>query len=505
MLLALGAHALRRAFLRSFFIDGAAGAAPDLPELPAAPGRQATGLERAARVRVVILDGLGRDTAATLPTLSALCGRGLELVVDSGFPTVSLPVQHVLFTGLTQQQSGIEYRIDGLAPPLADSIPAQLPQSAAVVEAHLEIARSFGFAHVAPSQPPPRDGPWRRTGFAAAAVQAARSRAPLVLVHILRIDEAGHRHGARSPEYKAAAQSADALLGQLFPEDAGDTGDDALWFLLSDHGHLPGGGHADAEPSVRLTRGCVVAAGAHARLSALAGRPPARVHLVDVARALAEATGTRLRPGAVGRPLPAALADPAPSATLPHPAPARWLLAGLVLLAGAGVGARAGGPPLWLPLSYLAVALWHGVPTLSCRIVYPPLGLDTVKAALPGAVLLLGVIAHRTRAFQSGVPRCVLGQLVLPLAAVLAALILCGGAQRLLGLTHEPPLVPYVSGHAGVLLSLLSLGALAGALAALAGAVRSGCDPRPRAGTGGTGGAAPRPSAATTPTDPAAP
>lgn len=485
--------------MRSFFVDGVGGGAA---ALPAPPGHQAPGLDRAARVRIVILDGLGRDTAATLPALSALCGRGLELIVDSGFPTVSLPVQHVLFTGLTQQQSGVAYRIEGLVPPLADSIPAQIPRSTAVVESHLEIARSFGFAHVAPSQPPPRDGPWRQTGFAAAAVQAARSDAPLVLVHVLRIDEAGHRHGAGSPEYRAAAQSADALLGQLFEADSGK---DTLWFVLSDHGHLPRGGHADAEPSVRLTRGCMVAAGAPApRLSALAGRPPARVHLVDVARALAEATGTRLRPGALGRPLPAALAAPADGATLPHPSAGRWLLAGLVLLAGAGLGARAGGPPLWLPLSYLAVALWHGVPTLSCRIVYPPLGLDTVKAALPGAALLLVLIAQRTRAFRSGVPRCVLGQLALPLSAALAALILCGGAQRLLGLTREPPLVPYVSGHAGVLLSLLSLGALAGALAALAGAVRSGCDRRPRAGTRDTGGAAPRPSAAPTPTDRAA-
>src|SRR5262245_39699753 len=62
------------------------------------------------RVRVILIDGLAETTAATLPQWSQLCKSGIALRVDVGFPTVSLPVQVALWTGLTQQQTGIVFR-----------------------------------------------------------------------------------------------------------------------------------------------------------------------------------------------------------------------------------------------------------------------------------------------------------------------------------------------------------------------------------------------------------
>ena len=102
-----------------------------------------------------------------------LCAQGLDLTLDVGFPTVSLPVQHALFTGLTQEQSGVQFRVTRIEPPVV-GIPGAVFDSVAVVEAHPEIAGSFAFARVEPSgaQPLSIDAPippgWREGGFDAA-------------------------------------------------------------------------------------------------------------------------------------------------------------------------------------------------------------------------------------------------------------------------------------------------------------------------------------------------
>jgi hypothetical protein len=179
-------------------------AAPSEPAV--LPGGSAPGLSPAARTRVVLIDGLSADVAATLPVLQALCKRGVAARVDVGFPTVSLPVEVALWSGLTQQQTGIVNR-DGrpLVPPLR-GIPSQLPDSRAVAESHGWIVRSLGFATAEPAADP--DNPahdaepdgwkaaWQRRAAAAVA-----SPARLAFVHILRVDEAGHAHGSDSAEY----------------------------------------------------------------------------------------------------------------------------------------------------------------------------------------------------------------------------------------------------------------------------------------------------------------
>ena len=55
------------------------------------PGRLAR--HYAPRTRVVLIDGLTAAVARTLPTWRALCGQGLTVTVEVGFPTVSLPVE----------------------------------------------------------------------------------------------------------------------------------------------------------------------------------------------------------------------------------------------------------------------------------------------------------------------------------------------------------------------------------------------------------------------------
>lgn len=349
------------------------------PQRPLARG-PSTPAPRPGPVRVVVLDGLGRADAG-LPALEELCARGLDLTVDVGFPTKSLPVQAVLWTGLTAQQLGWGPS-NRARPTPPGALPPLVPGSRAVVEAWGSIARTVGFADV---EPPPRAdwaapeaeadvvAAWRAV-FVERGVAAAASDAPLVLLHVLAIDRASHERGPRSPAATAARTEAERALARWLA-----AAPRAHWIVLSDHGHVAGGGHGDAEPALRLVRACVWP------------RPPGApdrgaVHLVDLAAHLRAVTGRAAHPGAVGRPLASAVAAPDPDATLPSPrAPARALALTLVLVTLGWVARRPGRRLvlLGLPLGLgLAVAL-AGVPTLSLRT--PPwVALCGALTAAPG-------------------------------------------------------------------------------------------------------------------------
>lgn len=463
LLAASGLFTARRAFIKRFFVDGAV--ASDAPVWPRAPVGE--GLRPAARVRVVLLDGLTRSHALGLRELSAICAAGQELELDVGFPTVSLPVQHVLWTGRTQQQSGLQYHIGKLPEPPQGSTPRQV-DSVVVAESHPEIVHSFGFTTALPPDAPVTQQ-WRDHGFPVAALAAVTSPAQLAFVHVLRVDEAGHAQGGASLAYGSAAAWSDALLGRLFAAAPADAS--TLWVVLADHGHRHGGGHGGAEPDIRLVRACVAGGGV------APGTGEARVlHLVDLARALADALGASLHPDAPGRPWTAALAEPARGATIPRPGLVRWSLACALLLLGVlslrtgdsqpgrwtrrlpWLTAPLGGPgwlPLalgagWLVLALLGVALTCGWPSLSNPVVYPPTGRDVQLGSLPALIALaaLAGVAVRRWACSDG---ALLRAILVPWAALtLAMLVLCRGVDALLlGL---PPLMPWSTGLASMLL-----------------------------------------------------
>ena len=465
-----GIYKARRVFIASFFVDGAV--VSDTPVWPSAP--VGDGLRPVARVRVVLLDGLSRAHAMRLPQLSAICRAGQEIRLDVGFPTVSLPVQHALWTGLTQQQSGFQHHAGKLPSPPSHSSPSQV-DSVAVAESHPEIVHSFGFTRTLP----PDDGRpvdevitprWRAAGFASAAHEAIVSPARLAFVHVLRIDEAGHAYGGASLRYGAAAAWSDALLGVLHAAAPADPA--TLWVVLADHGHLRAGGHAGPEPEIRLVRACVAGGG-------VAPGPEASMHLIDLARAVAEALEVTLDPTAVGRPWAAALADPARGATLPRPGPARWLLAGLfaaLCLLSLRTGdsrhvrwARLRGklhwPPIaldgprwltptlglgWLALATVGVVVQCGWPTLSNPAIYPPMGRDLLYAGAPAWVALLlltGASVTRWRCTDAALVRAVL----LPWSlALITALLLSRTPDAIV--YGVPPLMPWTTGLASMLL-----------------------------------------------------
>jgi hypothetical protein len=454
-------HHYRRGFIQRFFPPGpGGGAAPDLPRA----GVPVAALPPAARTRVILIDGLGATASRGLPAYDRLCAAGLELTVDVGFPTVSLPIQMALWTGLTQQQSGIEYAIAQLAPHPGD-VPGQLPGSVAVAEGHPEIVGSLGFSSIAADP--------NRFWFELRAAAAVAGDAPLAFVHILRVDAAGHADGGGSAAYRAAAASADALLGRLV---AIDPRPDTRWVLLSDHAHRLGdrGGHGGAEPRIRKVRACLAGA-LPADLEPPGG---AEIHLVDLARAIADSTGTTLPPDSAGRPLAAALAaSPVGDRALPRPGPGRWLAATLLIIAAILATAwaarrRLAALPLWWPIAYVSLVLIEEVPTLSVPMVYKPLGRDIYVAALPGlaALAILAALAFR----QGGLVRAAVAQLALPGALAAGAAILAGAFAA------GPPLEPGWTARASAWMVLGLTGAAVVGLAALATAVQPRSGPSRR-------------------------
>jgi len=452
--IAWACYAVRRQVIGRFFVDGIAGAPPPLTA-DAGPGDGA-----AARVRVVLLDGLSRAHAAGLPELSRLCAGGRDLVVDVGFPTVSLPVQHVLWTGLTQGQSGVLYRTVRLDPPPGTALGARVAGSVAVGESHRDIVHSFGFAHVEPAlardEIEPVGSAWRTAEFVPTATAAVASSSPLVFVHVLRIDEAGHARGGDSDAYRRAAAEADAMLASWVAADPspGRT----RWFVLSDHGHRPGGGHGDAEDAIRLVRACIFG---DVEPSAPTG---AAVHLVDLHRAIAEALGLTPAAEAKGRTLAAALADPRPDATLPRPAALDVAIGALLATGGIVAAVVMLGRAVWLALAWpllawLGVVLGYGAITLSNPVVYPPLGADVLLGAVGGYAVLAVACA---RLLHTAAPARVIAALLLPTAAAwIATAWVCRVPSALVG--GPPPLLPIVTAYSAVLATML-----AGALATVA-------------------------------------
>jgi hypothetical protein len=245
---------------------------------------------------------------------------------------------------------------------------------------------------------------------------------------------------------------ADAWLGELVRADPDPT---TRWFVLSDHGHRATGGHGDAEPEIRLVRGCIV--------DAMTAPGSGAVHLVDIHRALADSLALAPSPTASGRPLQFALAHPDPGATLPHPSRWRWLAALVIVLIGAVVGVRAGGArgvPLWWPIAYATIVIAFGEITLSNPVVYPPLGGKLLAAAIPGLAVLAVAIARGLPAIGM---RIVVAQLALPFALAFAPAALCGALDLLVG-SGGPPLVPIWTAHTSVGATLVVAGCTTAAL-----------------------------------------
>ncbi len=470
MIVVWSSHSLRRRFIATFFLDGPRATGPRWPSARPDPTPVPPSVPQ---LRVLLVDGLSMSFARGLATTSRFCETGLDLTLDVGFPTVSLPVQGALWTAHTQQQTGWLYRVKGLAAPPPEALPVRLgTSSVAVAEEQGYIAGSFGFTDLRATHAD-------EAAFVASAQQAMEADARLAFVHVLRVDKAGHRGGAASDGYRAAALWADALLGRLL--QAAPPGPDRRWVVLSDHGHRTHrrGGHAGAETEVRFVRACVAGGGIQAAVGT--------IHLVDLSRLLFDSLAVAPAPGSSGRPLGEAIATAARDATMPDHSrsPTAWLVGlGVVLLAVASsIAAARWVPPgrgrwvgLWFPLSLASVVAIYGVPTLSNPIIYPPLGLDVMLAALPGLLALSAFIAAATLAGSASGLRLAATAMMPALLGALASWLACGGLGAVvLGPSAAgPPLADPTSALASVCLVLVTASGIAvGASAGLTAAMLS--------------------------------
>jgi len=473
----------RQAFVRAVVRhDAPPAAAP--PPLAAAP-EGAAGLAPAPRVRVVLIDGVNLEDARGMAAWSTLCARGLDLEVDVGFPTVSLPVQVALWTGLTQQQTGVLYHSGfRLADPLGGrGIPAMVEGSVAVAETHPYIIQSLGFDLTLPAS---ADGKAVPEGWDARWIEDAKlalsGSARLAFVHILRVDTAGHKHGRPSPAWTEAVATSDQILGELIA--AGDAAHpDGRWFVLADHGHRPGGGHAGDDRAIRRVRACI----AGPDLEPGRGGP---IALVDLSRALADSLGVPLTGGAAGRPLSAALAAPVRGDELVPGVPrGRAVLAGLLLAAGVLVTAFALGRkaalwgPWWWLVAVAGVLIAIGAPAIDAQYVYAPRGDAIADPARAGTYLAVLWVAAAVLLAGRPAWRVALASVALPLAGMLAALALCGGLPVLWGDLIPPPIAPRWTAWASVLLVITARALWAVALALLATSVLPASDRVARWGT----------------------
>lgn len=433
-------------------------------ELPASKGVQ---LPPTPHVRVILIDGLSASVAAGLPNWRAVCARGAQLVIDVGFPTVSLPVEAELWSGLTQQQSGIVFRSDMPLVPALHAIPSAVPDSRAVAEDHGWIVRSLGFAHTEPLADPDHvmkddhADDWHRL-WLARAYAAVTSDAKLVFVHILRVDTAGHRTGRDSPLYQVTAGSADAILGELVA-----AAPDARWFLLSDHGHTATGGHGGEERELRQVEGCIAGPG----VPHVHGGP---VHAVDIARSLADSLGVTLGPDAHGRVFTAALAAPLrPDQAVPVVPLPRGALAIVIVVIGLALSYLAAGKwwlaPWWYVLGVACFIAVYGEPTLSMRIVWAPTGRAMYLTWLPS--LGIAIVSTWIGLRSTATIRVVIAQLALPCAVVAAAITASGSWPLVFG-DDIAPIVPHVTAWLSPLVLIAAHGCAAVALAVLARFVR---------------------------------
>ena len=427
VLVALAAGYGRRVWIRGFFGDG--------PERVPASSTSAATSPPLAPVRVLLIDGLRADFADGLPELARACDGGERLTVDVGFPTVSLPVQHVLWTGRTQQESGVLYRIPRLEAAPADALPALVPGSSAVAESHVDIIHSFGFTRSVPASEDEVDEAWRREGFFASAREAVASEAPLVFVHALRVDEAGHAEGASSVRYREAAESIDAALPGWLAERP-----DATWYVTADHGHRDGGGHGGSDEDLRRVRACRFGAGVTATTEIRALSLPA------FANELRSVLG--VAPTRVNEPV-----------ELPGPGGARWFGAAVLWALGLGLvlRQRVSVGLFSLFASALGFVLIEGWPSLSIPAVYPPLGRDAAVFGLAGPLLLALVALRREGGEDHPHDRWLLGALAPGVAFALGAHVLAGTPAWLFG--GAPPLTPAWTAWASVSSVWLAAGA----------------------------------------------
>lgn len=241
------------------------------------------------RVVLVVLDGLRLRDSFGIPALDDLRRHGIDAAARSHYPTISRPNHVTALTGVPPAHSGVRnnfYRAPVRIDSIMDRADAAGLASAYIADVASGVAWMFNddFEDIHYARWP--------DGLEKAARLTLRRDYPLVVIIPGAIDEAGHRHGADSDEYRAAVAYADQQLAAIV--DALDLEHDTI-VVTSDHGHTDEGGHGGTEPEVEEIP--LVLAGAGIRAGVALGER----ELVDVAPTVAALLGLPAPGHGVGR------------------------------------------------------------------------------------------------------------------------------------------------------------------------------------------------------------
>ena len=288
----------------------------------------------ARRVFLVIVDGLRLDKSHDLAFLDRLRTRGADTSAVSHYPTWSRPNYVSILTGVPPTASGVRtnhhttpVHLDSLMDRVKaagmhaamgtdyDPLPrlflrrpsALRPEKIELVteddkdaELDIEVEDPLAIAGVrAPDADlaspfdDARYAPWPG-GFSEAGAALAAGDAQLVVMLVGAVDAAGHSHGGKSEEYRAAALTADRALARALGKI--DLTQDTI-VITADHGHTNRGGHGGMEPDVVTVP--LVIAGAGAKV----GGTATDARLIDIAPTVAALLGIPAPGHSLGRTL----------------------------------------------------------------------------------------------------------------------------------------------------------------------------------------------------------
>lgn len=154
-------------------------------------------------VILVVLDGLSYQVAQhALGHLLAYCqaGRAALYKLDCALPALSRPLYECILTGVPPIDSGIVHndvvRLSNQRSVFHYARDAGL--TLPIQHGHFYYADHYPDSHL----------------FADADSLRQRYQPNLLLVHPMNIDDAGHKHGLDSPQYRNSARMADVLLAE---------------------------------------------------------------------------------------------------------------------------------------------------------------------------------------------------------------------------------------------------------------------------------------------------
>lgn len=208
-----------------------------------------TAAPKPRRTVMVLFDGLGRDDADSLSTIQSLAREWPCIDTDVGSITFSRPSYAQISTGLEMDRTGVRNNVD-TSPAAAESIWQVAKEAGREIRVASDL---LWWRELFPSGIPAYSAqPDERSYF------TAQNLAEVSLIHPMYVDDAGHDHGATSPEFRAALARADRELASLLP--LLDLQRDLL-IVTADHGHALRGGHGGREPRVAHVRTCFAGAG----------------------------------------------------------------------------------------------------------------------------------------------------------------------------------------------------------------------------------------------------